>query len=91
MLFIAFSCILGNFNALATLINIYLVPFGFNDNETSYFGAIFIASGLIGAGCSSIYIEKTGKFKNALMVGSFFGVIFYGVFSGFLYFKNFWI
>jgi hypothetical protein len=58
----AFSCILGNFNTIATLITQYISPYGYNDNDSSVFGAIFIVSGIFGAAAASIYVEKTSNY-----------------------------
>ncbi|KAL4450799.1 hypothetical protein ABPG74_011641 [Tetrahymena malaccensis] len=90
-LFFAFGCVLGNFNSIATLINFYLEQFGFSSDETSYFGAMFIVSGLIGSGILSVIVERTSAYKKVMTITCLISIFTYGLQMGMLVLENFWL
>ncbi|EAS01074.2 MFS transporter (macronuclear) [Tetrahymena thermophila SB210] len=90
-LFFAFGCVLGNFNSIATLINFYLEQFGFSSDQTSYFGAMFIVSGLIGSGILSVVVERTSAYKKVMTITCLISIFTYGLQMGMLVLENFWL
>ncbi|EGR34572.1 major facilitator superfamily protein, putative [Ichthyophthirius multifiliis] len=90
ILLIAFGCVLGNFSAISTLMNYYLIPYNLNNQQISFCGATFIVSGLIGSTIFSIIIEKTGKYKKILIFSSFFAMLSQGLQIGMILTYNIW-
>ncbi|KAL4430218.1 hypothetical protein ABPG74_014777 [Tetrahymena malaccensis] len=88
-LYISFGCILGNFNSIATLINFYLEKFTYTSDETSYFGAIFIVSGLIGSAVITSIVEKNHRYKFVMIVTSILSIFCYSFMMGVLPVENF--
>ncbi|KAL4430217.1 hypothetical protein ABPG74_014776 [Tetrahymena malaccensis] len=84
LLYIYFGCILGNFNSIATLINFFLEQFSYSSDDTSYFGTVFIISGLIGSAVFSIIVEKNQKYKLAIIISSIASILSYSLTMGFL-------
>ncbi|EAR83954.2 MFS transporter (macronuclear) [Tetrahymena thermophila SB210] len=78
-LYIYFGCILGNFNSVATLINFFLEKFGYSSDDTSYFGAVFIVSGLIGSAILSIVVEKNQKYKLVIIMSTIASILSYSL------------
>ena len=67
-LLFAFSMGMGTFNALATMIQELVSPYGFTSVcstqfDVSVFGALIIISGLIGSGVVSVIVTKTRAYK----------------------------
>mmetsp|Transcript_7753 Transcript_7753/g.688 ORF Transcript_7753/g.688 Transcript_7753/m.688 type:complete len:145 (+) Transcript_7753:427-861(+) len=91
LLIISFSCMLGNFNTLATLINIYIIPFSFSEDNAGVMGALVILLGLVGGAVASLYVEKSRKYKMTILACSFFGLLSNIGFIGTLYFEKLWI
>ena len=64
----AFSAILGVFNTLGTVIDEISSKFGFNSDDSSVYGAAFIAGGLIGSIVVGVFLEITKKFRVASII-----------------------
>ncbi|EAR83953.1 MFS transporter (macronuclear) [Tetrahymena thermophila SB210] len=88
-LYIYFGCILGNFNSIATLINFFLEQFSYSSDDTSYFGAVFIISGLIGSAILSIVVEKYQKYKLVIIISTVTSILSYSLAMGVLSIENF--
>lgn len=72
-LLFAFSMGMGTFNALATMIQQLVSPYGFSSVpsmqfDVSLFGALIILSGLIGSGVVSVVVAKTRAYKVTIAV-----------------------
>ncbi|XP_037033795.1 MFS-type transporter EF102-like isoform X2 [Bradysia coprophila] len=68
VLFIVFSIYVAFFNAFSSLINQIVIPYGYSDDEAGIFGASLIVSGIIGAGISGAFVDKTKKYHLVLRV-----------------------
>jgi len=77
ILFIVFGLALGAFNTLATIINELVDPFGYTNNDSGIFGALFVLLGLIGAGVVGAIVDKTrvygATYKITLLACTFLG------------------
>lgn len=51
----------GNFNALSTVIEPLIEPFGYTTNDSSICGGLLVVIGIIGAG---VYSDILNKYKN---------------------------
>jgi FLVCR family MFS transporter 7 len=69
ILFVVFSIGVGFFNAILTLLNQIVEPFGYSNDDAGTFGAVFILFGLIGAGIVGKVMEMTKAYKTILRVG----------------------
>ncbi|KIW02490.1 hypothetical protein, variant [Verruconis gallopava] len=62
LVFVAFSIYVGFFNAISSLLNQILEPYGLSQNEAGIAGAILIVVGLVAAAISSPIIDRTKKY-----------------------------
>jgi MFS family permease len=69
ILFLVFSIGVGFFNAILTLLNQIVAPFGYSNDDAGTFGAVFILAGLVGAGIMGKIMESTKAYKTILRVG----------------------
>jgi FLVCR family MFS transporter 7 len=69
ILFTVFSIGAGFFNAIVTLLNQIVAPFGYSNDDAGTFGAVFILAGLVGAAIIGKIMEKTKAYKTVLRVG----------------------
>lgn len=63
---IAFSMGLGTFNTLATMIDQFVEPFGFTEDDASQFGALTVFFGLIGAAVFAIVLGYSHNHRKTL-------------------------
>jgi len=68
----AFSMGQGAYNTLATVVNQVLEPFGYSNSDAGLLGALVIGCGLVGALLGGPVIDKTRRYKVALLIGYFF-------------------
>lgn len=82
LLLIAFSTVLGNYNCLATIVDLLIKPFGYDESDSGVLGALLIVAGLIGAGLLGWYVEVTKfyKFSIILCLIGFMSSIFMNIF-----------
>ncbi len=59
LILLTFSLVLGVFNALATLVERVIEPFGYSNSDASIIGALLILFGVFGAACMGYLVEKT--------------------------------
>lgn len=81
-LFFCFLNIQGGFNTLATIVAYICEVYDYSDSDASLFGGTFIVGGVIGTAFFGILVEKTRRYKQAIVVICFFS----GVFTLCLYF-----
>lgn len=86
----AFCIGVGFFNSIMTLLNQIVGPFGYTNDDAGYFGAVFIISGLIGAGIMGKVLETTKAYITVLRVGIFLAGGSNFLCFGLLYKNNFW-
>eukprot|EP01119_Soliformovum_irregulare_P011933 TRINITY_DN3057_c0_g2_i1.p1 TRINITY_DN3057_c0_g2~~TRINITY_DN3057_c0_g2_i1.p1 ORF type:complete len:486 (+),score=149.16 TRINITY_DN3057_c0_g2_i1:29-1486(+) len=68
LLFCEFGLGLGTFNAIATVINQLVQPYGYSNDDAGNLGALFIVFGLIGCGIASVIVDKFKNFKLILVI-----------------------
>jgi FLVCR family MFS transporter 7 len=90
ILFVVFSIGVGFFNAILTLLNQIIDPFGYSNDDAGTFGAVFILFGLIGAGIVGKVMEKTKAYKTILRVGIVAACVATCFLLLMLYSNNFW-
>jgi len=71
VLCLSFSISLGVFNALITLVNQLVQPFGYDNLDAGYCGTVLILSGLFGAALNSFLMERTKEYLNIVRSGFF--------------------
>lgn len=69
ILLFAFSMGLGLFNALMTLIEQIVDPYGYSSDDAGVFGALLIVCGLVGAAFTGVMLEKTHAYRPVLKFG----------------------
>ena len=69
ILFFAFSMGLGLFNALMTLIEQIVDPYGYSSDDAGLFGALLIVFGLVGAAVTGVMLDKTHAYRPVLKWG----------------------
>lgn len=90
LLAIAFCIGVGYFNALMTLLNQIVNPFGYSNDDAGTFGAVFIVSGLVGAGIMGKCLEVTKAYQSCLMVCVVLASMSNFLCFCLLYSNNFW-
>src|SRR5690606_26550704 len=68
VMFYMFIIYLGLFNSFSSLINQFLEPYGFSQEQAGISGAILIVVGLVGSALFSPIIDRTHSFLLALRV-----------------------
>lgn len=90
ILFVVFSIGVGFFNAILTLLNQIIEPFGYSNDDAGTFGAVFILAGLAGAGVVGKIMETTKAYKTLLRIGISLCCVFTTLLLLMLYSDNFW-
>ncbi|GJJ68582.1 MFS transporter, FLVCR family, MFS-domain-containing protein 7 [Entomortierella parvispora] len=80
ILMFIFGTFVGFFNAFSSLITQFTAPYGYTSSEGGYFGAAMIVAGLIGAGVSGPYIDRTKQFKSLCKIFVPIATVFYIIF-----------
>lgn len=86
----AFCIGVGYFNALMTLLNQIVNPFGYSNDDAGTFGAVFIVSGLVGAGIMGKCLEVTKAYQGCLMICVVLASMSNFLCFCLLYSNNFW-
>eukprot|EP00026_Physarum_polycephalum_P003852 Phypoly_transcript_03868.p1 GENE.Phypoly_transcript_03868~~Phypoly_transcript_03868.p1 ORF type:complete len:573 (+),score=108.65 Phypoly_transcript_03868:219-1937(+) len=68
LVLMGFTFGLGCFNAVSTLIDQVVHPLGYSEDDSSLFGGLLIGLGLVGAAILGTFVEKTHKYKTAMMI-----------------------
>lgn len=68
LVFITFSVYVGIFNAISSLLNQILVPYGFTDDQAGIGGAVLIVVGLVTAAITSPILDRTKHFLLSLKI-----------------------
>ncbi|CAZ86172.1 unnamed protein product [Tuber melanosporum] len=68
LVFVMFSVYLGFFNAMSSLLNQIMLPYGYTDDEAGITGAILIVSGLITSAIVSPINDRTHSFVMAIRI-----------------------
>lgn len=76
LLMFAFAQVQGVFNTLGTVMGDVCDSFGFTENNSSLFGALFIGGGILGSVMFGTYVEITKQYKRALHGIGFFSILF---------------
>ncbi|KAJ1427351.1 major facilitator superfamily domain-containing protein, partial [Ochromonadaceae sp. CCMP2298] len=90
ILLTAFSIGVGFFNALLTLLNQLVSPFGYSNGAAGTLGAVFIVCGLCGAGLVGTLMEKTRAYRPLLKCGVCVVFAATALFLCMLYSDNYW-
>jgi FLVCR family MFS transporter 7 len=77
ILFASFAIFVAFFNAISSLMNQIVVPYGYSDDDAGIFGSCMIGAGLFGAALSGFLIDKTKRYKLFLKTVSPFLAISY--------------
>lgn len=77
VLLFCFAIFVGIFNAMSTLLNQIVTPYGYSDDQAGYMGVAMILGGLIGAIAMAIFVDKTKLHKAALKTTLFLSGIMY--------------
>jgi FLVCR family MFS transporter 7 len=77
MLLFCFAIFVGIFNAMSTLLNQIVTPYGYSDDQAGYMGVAMILGGLIGAIAMAIFVDKTKLHKAAIKTTLFLSGIMY--------------
>ncbi|RKO84901.1 major facilitator superfamily domain-containing protein, partial [Blyttiomyces helicus] len=73
ILFVVFGFMIGIFNTFVTLINDYVTPYGYTDNDAGNVGVALIASGIISAGIVGPIMDRTLAHQLALKICTLLG------------------
>ncbi|KAH6608590.1 major facilitator superfamily [Trichoderma cornu-damae] len=68
LVFGTFSVYVGLFNAISSLLNQILVPYGFTDDQAGIGGAVLIVVGLVTAAITSPILDRTKHFLVAIKI-----------------------
>lgn len=68
LIFIPFSIYVGFFNAVSSLVNQILGPYGFSETEAGIAGALLIVVGLVSAAIVSPFVDRTKKYLLVLWI-----------------------
>jgi FLVCR family MFS transporter 7 len=69
LLWTTFSLGVGVFNAVLTLVNQLVKPYGYSNDDAGTCGAALIVVGLLGAGLVSVLLERTRKYREIVKWG----------------------
>ncbi|KAM7418155.1 hypothetical protein PAMA_017685 [Pampus argenteus] len=72
VLLLSFGSGIAVFTCFSTLLEQILCVQGYNNNFAGLCGALFIVSGIVGAGVLGLYVDKTKKFVEALKINMSF-------------------
>jgi len=68
LLCIVFCFSFGTFNAMATIIDQLLSPYGYSSSDSGDIGALVVVMGLIGCGVASVIVDKTRMYKSCIIL-----------------------
>jgi len=68
IIFLTFGAYVGLFNAISSLLNQILYPFGYSEDEAGICGAVLIVSGLIGCAVISPIIDRTHAYLTGIKI-----------------------
>lgn len=91
LLTIAFCIGVGFFNSVMTLLNQIVGPYGYSNDDSGTFGAVFIVCGLVGAGIMGKVLETTKAYLTSLRVGIILAGLANVLCFSLLYRDNFWV
>jgi FLVCR family MFS transporter 7 len=74
-LLIIFTCVLGYFNLYGTIVNEYLMSYGFSNDQTTIVGGTSQFCGITGTVLVSIFIDKFKKYKLIFLILNIIGLI----------------
>jgi sugar phosphate permease len=77
VLLFCFAVFVGIFNAMSTLLNQIVTPYGYSDDDAGFMGVAMIIGGLIGAIAMAIFVDKTKLHKIAIKTSLFLSGIMY--------------
>lgn len=77
VLLFCFAVFVGIFNAMSTLLNQIVTPYGYSDDEAGFMGVAMIVGGLVGAICMAIFVDKTKLHKITIKFCLFVSGILY--------------
>ncbi|KAH8552673.1 major facilitator superfamily domain-containing protein [Umbelopsis sp. PMI_123] len=80
VLLFCFAVFVGIFNAMSTLLNQIVTPYGYSNDDAGFMGVAMIVGGLVGAICMSIFVDKTKLHKITIKVALFLSGVIYLVF-----------
>jgi FLVCR family feline leukemia virus subgroup C receptor-related protein len=83
------GCALGAINALATVMQSIIYPFGYTQQQSATIGTIMNVSSVIGCFVLGYIVEKTKKFKAGIIISTVVTLAAYGGFIGALYSESF--
>lgn len=73
---LAFGGIQGTFNTLGTVVGEATGEYGFDGDNASLFGALFIVGGVLGSAAFGVYVEATRKYKLSVVLICFCSFVF---------------
>ncbi|CAK7265135.1 hypothetical protein SEPCBS119000_001358 [Sporothrix epigloea] len=62
LVFIPFTVYVGSFNSVSSLLNQFMLPYGYTDDEAGIAGAVLIVVGLVSSAITSPILDRTKKF-----------------------------
>jgi FLVCR family MFS transporter 7 len=68
LILLPFSVYVGQFNAVSSLINQILEPYGFSEDEAGIAGALLIVVGLVSSAIVSPYVDRTKRYLPVIKV-----------------------
>jgi MFS transporter, FLVCR family, MFS-domain-containing protein 7 len=77
VLLFCFAVFVGIFNAMSTLLNQVVTPYGYSNDDAGFMGVAMIVGGLIGAIAMAIFVDKTKLHKPAIKISLFLSGIMY--------------
>ncbi|CAO3672589.1 unnamed protein product [Umbelopsis ramanniana] len=77
VLLFCFAVFVGIFNAMSTLLNQIVTPYGYSNDDAGFMGVAMIVGGLIGAIAMAIFVDKTKLHKLAIKTSLFLSGIMY--------------
>lgn len=77
VLLFCFAVFVGIFNAMSTLLNQIVTPYGYSNDDAGFMGVAMIVGGLIGAIAMAIFVDKTKLHKIAIKTSLFLSGIMY--------------
>ncbi|KAI9285532.1 major facilitator superfamily domain-containing protein [Umbelopsis sp. AD052] len=77
VLLFCFGTFVGIFNAMSTLLNQIVTPYGYSNDDAGFMGVGMIVGGLVGAIAMAIFVDKTKLHKIAIKISLFLSGIIY--------------
>ncbi|KAG0225773.1 hypothetical protein BGX31_007503 [Mortierella sp. GBA43] len=76
LLLLVFGSFVACFNTFATLVSQITRPYGYSANEAGYCGAAMVLAGLVGAGISGPFTDKSKQYKTLAPIATVLFVLF---------------